>query len=512
MAAGRVETKSGTVSGIEKSGVLQFRGIPFAAPPVGHRRFRAPQPPEPWTGVYEAESFRPSAPQARGAASLLPGPEKIEWSEDCLYLNVFTPLGERAMCPVMVWIHGGGFTGGSGRDAWYNGTSFARNGIVVVTINYRLGALGFLHLEGLLGGEFASSGNCGILDQIAALEWVRDNIEVFGGDPSNVTIFGESAGGMSVGTLLGTPAAAGLFHRAIPQSGAAQNVSTVERASEIAERIVAALGTSAPALADLPAERILEGQVKVVEGVGRDIGVLPFQPVVDGKVIPEQPLAAVRKGSSADLSLMTGTTRDEMTLFALQDPRFRQLDEEAVLRRLERVRPGTARTLYDAYAAGRPGAEPRDVWVAIETDRVFRIPAIRLADAHMARRIPAIRPADAHVGRGGDAYVYLFTWESPAIDGALKSCHALEVPFMWNSLGVRGTDMFAGGGPEADALADAMHRSWISFARTGGPNHNGIPAWPGYHPSRRATMVFGRERAVEDDPMGAERAVWDELG
>ena len=466
----QVVTRSGTVEGVEKAGVIQFRGVPFAAPPVGENRFRPPTPARPWTGVQMADTFKPMAAQVKAAAglSLLPGPEKLDWSEDCLYLNVFTPATDGDPRPGMVWIHGGGFTGGSSRDAWYNGTSFAHKGVVVVTVAYRLGALGFLHL----GADFPGSGNLGILDQVAALEWVRDNIGAFGGDPANVTIFGESAGGMSVATLLGTPSAAGLFHRAIPQSGAASFVQPVDTASELAERMRTAVGGD---LSGAPAEKILEAQVRVIAESVEEAGLrLPFRPVVDGDVLPRPPLDAVKGGDVSGVAIVTGTTRDEMTLFLAASPRFSDIDEAGVVRRV-------GQSLYDTYREAMGAVSPRDIWVAVESDRVFRIPAIHMAEAQSAHT--------------ADVWMYLFTWGSPLLGGALGACHALEIPFVWNTLSVRGTDQFCGRGAEADALSSAMHEAWVAFASTGDPG------WDRYESDRRATMVFGPDGGVVKDPL-----------
>lgn len=480
-----VETRYGRVEGIERGGVLQFRGLPFAASPVGDLRWRAPRPPEPWTGVRQADRFGPMAPQGPSQITLFPSPDARDIAEEgCLNLNVYTPGVDGEPRPVLVWIHGGGFTAGSGWSPWYNGTSFARNGVVVVTINYRLGALGFLHL----GDELAGSGSCGLLDQVAALEWVRDNIAAFGGDPGNVTIFGESAGGMSVGSLMGMPAASGLFHQAVAQSGAASSVNDVARASEVTERVLAKVG-GMDALRAAPWQRLVEVQGEVAAEMTRGAGGLPFMPVVDGVVLPRAPLDTVAAGAAAPVRLVTGTTRDEMTLFLFRDVR-EELTEETAVRRLERTSPGAGRALYDAYRSELgAGARPRDVWVAVETDRVFRIPAVRLAAAQ-ARHTP-------------DVWMYLFTWESPALDGALGSCHALEIAFVWNSLSTPGGDAFTGSGPEAQALADEMHAAWTAFATTGDPG------WERYDEVRRATRVFGPGSGVVEDPMGAVRRLWD---
>jgi para-nitrobenzyl esterase len=482
----QAETRSGTVEGIEKDGVLQFRGVPFAAPPVGDLRWRPPQAAEPWSGVRPARQFGPIAPQGRSPIAIFPQPAEVEISEErCLTLNVYTPGTGGPLRPVLVWVHGGGFTGGSGRNPWYNGTSFARNGVVVVTVNYRLGALGFLHL----GDDLTGSGNCGVLDQVAALEWVRDNIAAFGGDPARVTIFGESAGGMSVGALLGMPAASGLFQQAIPQSGAASNFQSVEQASEVAEQMVAKLG-GLDALRAAPWERLLEAQGELV-AERRPGSPLPFMPVVDGVVLPRPPLESVAAGSAAPVRLLAGTNRDEMTLFLLSGPNGFDLTEDSAVQRLERGSPGAGRSLYDAYRAVLgTDARPSDVWVAVESDRVFRIPAIHLASAQ-ARHTP-------------DVWMYLFTYESPALDGALRSCHALEIPFVWNVVSTPGFEGFTGSGPEADALAAEMHRDWIAFAMSGDPG------WDRYDTARRATRVFGPGAGVAEDPTGATRVLWDE--
>jgi para-nitrobenzyl esterase len=358
-------------------------------------------------------------------------------------------------------------------------------GAVVVTINYRLGALGFLHL----GDELPGSGNCGLLDQVAALEWVRDNIAGFGGDPGNVTVFGESAGGMSIGSLMGLPAASGLFHQAVAQSGAAATVNTLERAAEVAECAIAKTG-GLDALRMAPWERLVEVQAEVAVELQRGGGALPFAPVVDGDVLPRPPLESVRAGSAAPVRLLTGTNRDEMTLFLYTGPGPHDLDEATAVRRLERVNPGAGRSLYDAYNAELGGsARPADVWVAVETDRVFRIPAIQLASAQ-ARHTP-------------DVWMYLFTWESPALDGALRSCHALDIPFVWNSL-TPGSNGFTGSGPEADALAGEMNGAWAAFAGSGDPG------WERYEEGRRVTRVFGPGGGTVEDPMGSLRRLWDQ--
>ena len=491
------KTTQGDIQGREKDGVLLFAGIPYAAPPTGRRRFRAPEPHEAWTGVREARRFGPAAPQPREEG--LTANRNVEWNEDCLTLNVCTPGVDDRRRPVLVWIHGGGFRTGQGGIPWYNGTSFAQRGdIVTVSLNYRLGALGFAHLEDIGGANYAGSGCNGIRDQIAALQWVRDNIAAFGGDPQQVTIAGESAGGMSVGILLGCPAAAGLFRGAIPQSGAAHNTLGHAEGAELARRFAAALGAgSIDDIMTAPVERILAAQVELERQSGRGdfrawnatgLAGMPFQPVVDGHVLPQPPVDAVRAGLSSRVRVLVGTNRDEMTLFGLgggDDDRLRRI---------------VARTFADAdaalavYRSEWPAASPDELLIALMTDRVFRIPAIRLAEAMSEN--------------GGTAYQYLFTWESRAFGGRLKATHALEIPFVFNNLARAGVDVFLGPGPTPQALADAMHAAWIAFIRSGDPTCDAVGEWPAYRLDRRVVMELGEHIGMRADPYGATRALW----
>ncbi|MBO0684603.1 MAG: carboxylesterase/lipase family protein, partial [Candidatus Dormibacteraeota bacterium] len=349
------------------------------------------------------------------------------------------------------------------------------------TINYRLGALGFLHFDDPVDG----SANCGLLDQVAALQWVQDHIEAFGGDPKKVTVFGESAGAMSIGNLLGMPAASGLFQGAILESGAT-HLTTPERAAEAAERLAAKVG-GLDALRQATSEELIEAQAGVAADMIRGAGGLPFAPVVDGQVLPRPPIQAVADGAAASVRLTAGTNRDEMTLMV--GPGGGDLSEESAIARLERTNGGASRDLYEAYRSLLGGAAtPRDIWVSIETDRMFREPAIELASTQ-ARHTR-------------DVWMYLFTWESPGLDGALQACHALEIPFAWNTLSVPGREGFTGSGAEAQALADQMHGAWIDFASSGDPG------WDRYEEHRRATRVFGPGAGVVDDPERERRELW----
>jgi para-nitrobenzyl esterase len=499
-----VNSRAGKVGGVEKDGVLQFRGVPFAAPPTGARRFRAPAPVEPWEGVRPCTAFASSAAQPIGSMEALLGASRIPSSEDCLYLNVFTPAADDRGRPVMVWIHGGGFQSGSGAVPWYHGARLARAGdVVVVTINYRLGVLGFLRLDHLLGGDLAASANAGLLDQIAALEWVRDNIDGFGGDPARVTIFGESAGGMSVATLLATPSARGLFGRAVAQSGAGHNTMNADAAAGITSAVLDRLGvgdSGAERLLDMSVDALVDAQAAVgtaertlsIDERRRGLG-LPFQPVVDGKVVPQRAVDAVAAGSAAGVALVAGTTLDEWNLFSVIGG-DRSLDDETLRRRAGRVFGDDADDVIDAYEQSRPGASPAALFSAIMTDLVFRQPAIRLLEAH-----------EPH----GPAWSYLWSWGSTAFEGALGACHAVEIPFVFDNLDRKGVPFFLGEVDDAArALATATSRAWLAFATNGDPNHGALPEWPAYDTDRRATMNFSTAPAVVDDPHGDIRRRW----
>jgi para-nitrobenzyl esterase len=490
MNEGTVRTTAGEVRGKTRGAVQVFRGVPFAAPPVGPLRFKPPAPVPAWDGVLDATHAGPWAPQLPSPLEKMLGAPPPKWDEaGCLTLNVTTPATDGARRPVMFWIHGGAFVNGAGSTPIYDGTKFAEHGdVVVVTVNYRLGAFGFLHLDDVLGADFAGSGNLGILDQVAALEWVRDNVAAFGGNPDDVTIFGESAGGMSVGTLLGMPKAQGLFHRAIVQSGSASFAARAAQSTAVARDVLELAGvTTAEDLRSVPAEKILEAQGKLM---ARDDRLeLPFQPTVDGDVLPDVPLKTIASGATGDVPTMIGTTADEMTLFLGLDLGVGQIDDEQLLKQMRRFFGDRATAVVDAYRAGREGCTSGDLLTAISTDRVFRIPAIRLAEAQ------------ARLGR--PTFMYLFTWPSPVMGGKLKSCHALELPFMWDALDTPGLSMLTGDGPERQAIADEMHARWIEFGRTGDPG------WPAYDLERRATQVFDVDSPVVDDPQGTERALWD---
>jgi para-nitrobenzyl esterase len=500
-----VDTTTGKVRGLEKRGVQQYRGIPYAQA----ERFGAPRPVEPWAGVRDATEFGLIAPQNPSPTEAMLGAQDRPSGEDCLVLNVFSPAADDRRRPVMVWIHGGAFVAGSGNVVWYDGTNLARGGdLVVVTVNYRLGALGFLHL-GHLDPAFAGSGANGIRDQVAALAWVRDNIAAFGGDPGRVTIFGESAGGMSVGTLLGTPAAAGLFHGAIAQSGAAHHNHRPGTAEWVTEGFLAALDlspASADALLSLPVEDVLRAQAAIEQRVQADgrrdggpgPGALTFQPVVDGTVLPAPAIEAVRGGSAAGVRLVTGTNADEWNLFHMRSRLTGALSVDQVRRRLGRlVGPDRVDDLLDAYRGARPHADPDDLLCAVMTDHVFRLPAVRLAEAQVAHA-PQVS-------------MYRFDLPSTAMDGALGACHAIEIPFVFDNLDRGGVEVLLGGIDDgARRLAGRMARAWTAVARAAAPAHDDLD-WPAYDLDQRLTCVLDRTPTVQPDPEAEIRALWDEI-
>ena len=495
-----VETTGGRLRGSHSRGVLAFKGIPYAAPPVGALRWMPPEPPVPWAGVREALEYGCWAPQNRGALDDVMGAETGAQSEDCLSLNIWTPglIGRR---PVMVWIHGGGFTIGSGAQGIYEGATLAAHGdLVVVTLNYRLGILGFAPLAAATGGRIAATGNEGLLDQVQALRWVRDNIAAFGGDPGRVTIFGESAGGMSVGSLLAMPAARGLFHAAIPQSGACHTCADPETAGLRGEAILAATGFDVDGLraaspADLlRAQRLIEGGRVTGYPLSR-IGSLPFMPVVDGRVLPQKPIAAVAEGSAAGIPVLAGSTLDEWNLFGVPAKAIRELDEAGLRKRLHYlVGEEHVSGLIAAYREALParGGEPgvAELFMAIQTDRIFRIPALRLLERQQR-----------HEAR---VFNYLFDWCSPAMGGRLGAAHAIELAYVFGTHTKSGAKAFYGGdAAEAGALAEMTLDAWAGFA------HRGDPGWPAYETDRRLTAVLGSSRRLLEKPLEAERSAWD---
>jgi para-nitrobenzyl esterase len=490
-----VTTKHGRVSGIAREKHLAFLGIPYAKA----KRFGVPQAPDGWTGVRSAATIGLAAPQATHpiAGFSASGPQ----GEDCLNLNVFTPAADDKHRPVMFWIHGGGFTHGAGYEPLYNGGPLCvRGDVVLVTINYRLGALGFLRVP-----EIGAQGNQGLLDCIAALNWVRDNIRSFGGDPEQVTIFGESAGSAAVGCLLGMPTARGLFRRAIMESGAGR-AATPETADRIADAMLKELSLDRAKVRELMTvdhREIVRAQQVVLQtfasGTARGFG-----PVKDPNVLPDEPIAMVRDGAAKGTDIVIGTTRDENKLFA--PPRREPISDAALLdavsTTLAAKDKAAVQKLVDTYRVSRGAkklpTDNLDIFDAVATDVRFRIPSLKLALNQRAA--------------GGKAYVYLFTHASPARRGALGSCHALELPFVFGTLNAPTQDRFAGTGPDVERLSRDMMDAWLAFARTGNPAATAVGAWSAYDDTRRPTMVFDTKFSrQQDDPFGDERRALEAL-
>ncbi len=495
-----VRTRSGPVRGARDNGVSAFKGVPYAAPPVGELRWMPPEPPAPWTETRDALEFGNVAPQER--SPLVPPVLVVDQpeSEDCLYLNVYTPAADDGARPVMLWIHGGGFALGAGSQVLYEGSRLASRGVVVVTVNYRLGPFGFVRLKELTNGEIPATGNEGLLDQVAALTWVRDNVAAFGGDPDNVTVFGESAGGVSVLSLMSMPAARGLFHKAIVQSGPGQIAFSVDEALEhVAKPMLEALGTPDPeTLRAATTARLMAAIPQFMETVaGSDMAARLrwAKPVVDGETILDWPEPALASGVQPGMPLMVGTTRDEMS----QGVVARVENREQLLERVRVLVPDAdAAALVEACQAAREQrlapVDAGSLFAAIDTSRYMGVPSTRVLDAH--------RPH-------GPVYHYVYDWISPQMDGAWGSPHMVELGFVFGTHDA--TPAIAGmcgAGPAAEALAGATMDAWAAFARNGDPGTASLGPWPPYGETR-ATMMIGPLAGVREAPFEAERVAWD---
>ncbi len=491
---------SGPLRGRTDGSVARFAGIPFGESTAGAGRFAPPVPVADRTEELDATAFREVSPQNPSMMDALFGGETEQWSEDCLHLNVWTPRPEAgAGLPVMVWIHGGGFEMGSGSSPLYHGESFARSGVVCVTLNYRLGSLGFLEL-GHLDPAYAGSGNAGLLDQVEALRWVQRNISAFGGDPNNVTIFGESAGAMSVSLLLTSPRAEGLFHKAITESGAMSSAKSTEQARADTDDFMQLGGYStveelveAP-VADLLAvhARISAARIADPEGViarfGNPLAFLPFRPVADGHVIPEDPLASLAGGSAAGVPLLSGTNLEEWKLFAMMAPPSDTPEKLLARFALVTDEPTVAAA---AYETDHPGFSPAETEIAFLTDLVFRIPAERMIAAQVDH---------------APVWQYRFDWKSPSMGGLLGAAHAVEIPFVFDMVSDQRLHVMVG--PEApEKLAHDMHEAWVAFARDGKPQFDGID-WPTRSADSHPVMRLDEESEVIEDPQSATRRFW----
>jgi len=486
-----VRLKDGAVRGRVESGVASFLGIPYAAPPFGADRMRPPQPVQAWEGERDATAFGPTAPKGDYPpqyARLFP--EVVIPGEDCLNLNVWTPDVNAAGLPVLVWIHGGSFMNGSGSVGAYDGTAFARDGVVCVTINYRLGAEGFLFLDD-------GDANLGLLDQLAALQWVQGNIAAFGGDPGRVTVAGESAGAMSVTTLLSMPLASGLFGQAIAQSGAGAHTLTKDEGLMVGGYLAEALGVAADrdAIKAVPLETLVRAASDLVVEVQTMpdparwgqlvLSLLPFAPTVDGSVLPAAPLASFGAGQGGNVPLLIGSNRDEARLFLVAASTIDLVDEPTLA-----AAAGGYGLPVDAlavYRANRPGASPGDILAAVVSDWFFRVPPIRVAEARAA---------------AGNTWMYRFDRPEPEENHRFGACHAAELPFVFDTATREDIRPLVGDTP-SQAIADRAHRVWVDFIT------HGDPGWAPYDTARRTTGVLTEDVTAVDDPAGDERALWD---
>ena len=497
---GTVKTRSGSVRGLLKDGVQQFWCVPYGAPTGGANRFMPPQKPASWSGVKDLFEITFGAPLAPGAEEPSPvvtalnrkGPE----SEDCLSVNVFTPGLDNRARPVMVWMHGGGFTAGSGNYLLYDGTNLAKKeDVVVVSVNHRLNLFGFLHLADLGGEKWAGATNAGIQDLVAALAWVRDNIEAFGGDPSRVTIFGQSGGGGKTTTVMAMPSAKGLFHRAIAQSGSAFRGQTASDATDGAERYLAKLGLKRDQL-----DKLHELDTKTLQNAyyaEPRIERLANGPVIDGKILPRHQWDPTAPSYSANVPLIAGSVETENGWVG--PPPFELSDAEMLERFTKQLAGNDAaqgEKLLGLYKRTHPDLRNQMLWLAAESDDTRRWNAQELCRLKQEQRTAA-------------SYLYYFDWFSPVHNNRMGAYHTLDIPFVFYNMDI-GASM-TGSAQSRYALGHVMSAAWAAFARTGDPNHADMPKWPVFDVATYPTMVFGERVHVANDPNHEERLALAEL-
>ena len=486
-----VATTYGKVKGALEDGIATFKGVRYGAD-TATTRFQPPRAPEPWTDVKDALAYANSAPQPVSGdggglfKSWRPDPP-IAASEDCLFLNVWTPAADGKKRPVLVWFHGGGFATGSGSSYAYDGVRLAKRGdVVVVTTNHRLNQFGYLNLGGY-GAQFADSGAVGALDMIQSLEWVRDNIEAFGGDPANVLIFGESGGGSKVCTLMAMDKAQGLFHRAVVQSGPRINHAPKDTSAKAADEVVKKLGLTKDTIAEILTKPVadLQSAAEGVQGAGSG-------PVLDGRSITRDPFNPDGPSQSANVPLLIGCNRTEGTSLTAADSPNHALTWEALPAAIKQAFPGkNETTIIDLYKKNHPDIEAPELFFMATSDNTFFRGSVTVADRK------------AQQG-GAPVFFYMLDWETPVMEGKRYVPHALDIGMVFDN--VAKSESMSGTGPEAQAIADQMSESWIAFARNGDPSNAKVPAWPAYKADARSMMVFRTNPGVEVDIRAAERA------
>jgi para-nitrobenzyl esterase len=504
-----VETTSGKVRGFVERGVNAFKGIPYGASTAGKNRFRPPQPVEAWSGVRDALAYGDITPQLLSPQMIAAQPAYYYlWrsdspvGENCLTLNVWSPgVSDGKKRPVMVWLHGGGFTTGNASNMVTNGANLARRGdVVLVSLQHRLNAFGFTDLSKAGGEAFAGSGQAGMLDVVAALRWVKDNVGNFGGDAGNVTVFGESGGGQKVCALMAMPSAKGLFHKAIIESGPSIELVNKERGPEVAAALFAELElqpTDIAALQQVPIEKMIQAALKVAakfppKKAGDSSH---FQPVVDGTFITQHPFEPAASPLAADVPLIIGSNRTEFAYFVAAQKDFFSLDEAGLKARVERIAgsPDRADELIATFRKGWPKANPSELFFLIGTEQTVRAQSLRIAERKSAQSAPV--------------YMYRFDWETPFEGGRLMSPHTVEMPFVFDNVREDRFDTLCGKDEKTFAFADRVADAWLAFAKTGNPSTTALGDWPRYDAAKRATMILNIDSRVENDPAGPEREV-----
>jgi para-nitrobenzyl esterase len=494
-----VKTSNGPIRGrVDNRGLYVFKGVRYGAPPVGDLRFKPPRKPDPWTEVVDAYKYGARAIQAAGGSAT--GPDTPGMSEDCLFLNVWTSGLDNKKRPVMVWLHGGGFSSGSGGDSITEGGNLARKGdVVVVSVNHRLNVFGYLQFSKEWGSEYVSSGQAGMLDIVLSLEWVRDNIARFGGNPGNVTIFGESGGARKVPMLMAMPPAKGLFHKAIIQSGSGLDAPSRAEATSLGRELLKNLGIAEgdrEALKRAGTQAIFDAQPAAVPAASPagqlTMPIGGFVPCVDGIALPRKPFIPDAPPISAKIPVLIGSNKDEMTIFRARDSKFGASTDEEFTAYVRKQLPGKAEALIPALRAAFPGYSPSHLITAMETLKGYWIATVIQAERKAAQGAAPV-------------YVYLLAWETPVDGGRLRSHHALDLPLVFNN--VETALSMVGSGPEPQRVADQMSSAWIAFARSGDPNTDALPQWRPYDLKSRATMIFNLDSRLQNDPYSEIRRI-----